>query len=134
LKRKIVVLDTGFFEIYFSRFNKQGENLMSDIIQQKVEAYTTYLNITEFYYINKRIEDEESTLTKINAIFNSKIKVIPINKKLAIRAGELKAKYKDILSIVDAYVIALAEMKRGEIITTDNGIKRVYKDIILIEK
>jgi len=129
-----VVLDTGFFEIYFSRFNKQGENLMSDIIQQKVEAYTTYLNITEFYYINRRIEDEESTLTKINAIFNSKIKVIPINKKLAIRAGELKTKYKDILSIVDAYVIALAEMKRGEIITTDNGIKRVYKDTILIEK
>ena len=129
-----MILDTGFFEIYFSHFNEQVENLMSEILQEKVEAYTTYLNITEFYYINRKIENEESTLIKINSIFNSKIKVVPLNKKLAIRAGELKNTYKDLLSIVDTYVIALAEMKRGEIITVDSSIAKVYKNTTVIKK
>jgi len=129
-----MILDTGFFEIYFSHFNEQVENLMSEILQEKVEAYTTYLNMTEFYYINRKIENEESTLIKINSIFNSKIKVISLNKKLAIRAGELKNTCRDLLSIVDTYVIALAEMKRGEIITVDSGIAKVYKNTTVIKK
>ena len=126
------VLDTSFLFLYFLKI-KDAINIMNEVNQQKAIAYTTYLNISEFFYISIKHEKREEVENKINIIMNSPIKIVPLNKRLALRAGEIKAKH-DFLSLVDCYVIALAEIKKAQVVTSDSSIANVYKDTILIKK
>jgi len=66
-------------------------DIMNEVNQQNTIAYTTYL-CSEFFYINIKHEKREEVENKINFIMNSPIRIVPLNKRMAIRAGELKAK------------------------------------------
>jgi len=128
---KKFVFDTSFFFLYFLK-NREAVEIMRDVINQKAVAYTTYLNISEFFYINIKREKKEEVENKINFIMNSPIRIVPLNKRMAIRAGELKAKNVS-LSLVDCYVIALAEIKKAQVVTSDSTIANVYKDSVLVK-
>ena len=47
------------------------------------------------------------------------------------RAGELRLKHPD-LSLVDCFVIALAEREGAVIYTTDSGIGKAYKNTVVL--
>jgi len=58
-------------------------DIMNEVNQQKAVAYTTYLNIFEFFYINIKHEKREEVENKINYIMNSPIIIVSLNKRLA---------------------------------------------------
>lgn len=64
-------------------------------------------------------------------ILNSPIRMVSTDRDLAMRAWELKIKYRD-LSLVDCFVIALAEREGAVIYTTDLGIGKVYKNSVVL--
>ncbi|BCS93731.1 hypothetical protein L3N51_02286 [Metallosphaera sp. J1] len=129
--RKKIVIDTGVFVNYFLKKNEKYRKAMSEIIASG-SGLTLYLNITELYYILGRLLDKESASVAISLIKNSSIKIVNIDEKLSISAGDLKLSY-DFLSIVDCYVIALAEGERAMIYTVDSSIEKVYKDTVVIK-
>jgi len=64
---------------------------------------------------------------------NSPMRIVSLNKRMALKARELKAKH-DSLSLVGCYIIALAEAKKAQIVTSDSDIPNVYQGTILIKK
>ncbi|QKR00632.1 type II toxin-antitoxin system VapC family toxin [Metallosphaera tengchongensis] len=129
--KKRVVIDTGFFFIYFSGLNDRAKELMIEIYNGSSLAMTTDLNLTEFFYNYSKIKGAEASKVKTSLILGSPIKVVPTDKDLALRAGQLKVQ-SSFLSIVDCYVISLAEREGAKIYTTDSGIKKVYANTVLL--
>ena len=126
------VFDTSFLFLYFLKI-KDAMDILNQVNQQKAIAYTIYLNISEFFYINMKHEKREEVGNKINSVMNSPIRIVSLSKRMALRAGELKAKH-DSLSLVDCYIIALAEAKKAQVVTSDSGIANVYQGSVLIRK
>lgn len=57
--------------------------------------------------------------------------MVSTTKELALRAGELKIRHRD-LSLVGCFVIALAEREGAVIYTTDSGIGKAYKNTVVL--
>jgi len=98
------VFDTSFLFLYFLEV-KDVVDIMNEVNQQKAIVHTTYLNISEFFYINLKHEKREEVENEINYIANSPIRIVSLNKRIVLRAGELKTKH-DSLPLVDCYMIA----------------------------
>ncbi|BCU68844.1 type II toxin-antitoxin system VapC family toxin [Stygiolobus caldivivus] len=129
--KKRVLFDTGFFHVYFSGLNDKAKKVVEEVYTGKSIGYTLDLNLAEFFYIYGKLKGVEETKVRLSLILNSPIKVVSTSKELALRAGEIKVEHRD-LSIVDCFVIAFAEKEGAVIYTTDSGIGRVYKNIILL--
>jgi predicted nucleic acid-binding protein len=132
LKRR-VILDTGFFLVYFFDLDPGTRRVMEEIYRGSLVAYITHLNLTEFFYLYSRKKGIDSARSRVSLVQNSPVKVALLDKGSALRAGEIKVRYP-FLSLVDSYLVALAERERASIITTDSGIAKVYGDTSLISK
>jgi len=51
---------------------------------------------------------------------DTKILTLPIDEQLTRDAGSLKCAYESNLSLVDAYIIAIARRLKGTLVTTDS--------------
>ena len=130
MKRKIL-FDTSFFHAYFGGVQGKAKEVMNEIFAGKSLGYTLDLVIAEFIYTYGRVKGIEEAKVKVSLIMNSPIKVVSTTKEIALRAGELKIKYRD-LSLVDCFVIALAEREGAVIYTTDSGIGKAYKNTVVL--
>lgn len=123
-ERLKLVLDTGILMLIL-----KGDPKVSNVVKeiaQGAKAYTTTANLIEIYYKTEEKLGKETAITWFNRIAYSKdLTISPINLKLSLRAGEIKAKYKKLISIVDAVIIALAEKENATLITTDKRLKEV---------
>jgi len=129
LRRKIL-LDTGFFHVYFSGLNEEAKKAVEEVYTGKSIGYTLDLNSAEFLYTYGKLKGIEANV-RLSLILNSPIKIVSTNKGLALRAGELKVKHQN-LSIVDCFIVAFAEKENAEIYTTDSEIGKVYKNTIIL--
>ncbi|ARM77056.1 hypothetical protein B6F84_04185 [Acidianus manzaensis] len=123
-------MDTGVLVNYFLKKEEKYRKIINEIYSEK-EGLTLYLNLTELYYVLGRIIGKEASSTVLSLIKKSPIKILSINENLSIRAGELKLSY-DFLSIVDSYLVALAEREKAKILTTDSSIAKAFKDTDLL--
>ncbi|WP_236749056.1 PIN domain-containing protein [Acidianus manzaensis] len=129
-KKEKVIIDTGVLVNYFLKKEEKYRKIINEIYSEK-EGLTLYLNLTELYYVLGRIIGKEASSTVLSLIKKSPIKILSINENLSIRAGELKLSY-DFLSIVDSYLVALAEREKAKILTTDSSIAKAFKDTDLL--
>ena len=104
---------------------------MKEAYEGKSLGYTLDLNLAEFVYVYGKLKGLEAGKAKLSVILNSPIRVVSTDRDLAMRAGELKIKNRD-LSLVDCFVIALAEREGTVIYTTDSGIGKVYKNSVVL--
>ena len=131
--KKKILLDTGFFHVYFSGSNYISKKVVEEIYANKIIAYTLDLNLAELFYTYAKVNGIQSTKTKISLILSLPIKIVSTTKDLAIKAGELKIKNNN-LSIVDCYLIALGETENAEIYTTDSEIAKIYNNTNFLER
>ncbi|BAK54456.1 type II toxin-antitoxin system VapC family toxin [Sulfurisphaera tokodaii] len=129
--RKKIIFDTSFFHVYFSGLNDETKETMEEVYMGKSQGYTIDLNLAEFLYTYGKLKGLEEARVRLSLILNSPIKIVSTNRELALRAGELKVKYQN-LSIVDCFIVALAEKENAVVYTTDSGIERVYKNTKVI--
>ncbi|MFP3234133.1 MAG: type II toxin-antitoxin system VapC family toxin [Sulfolobaceae archaeon] len=128
--RRKILLDTGFFHVYFSGLNEEAKKAVEEVYTSKSVGYTLDLNLAEFLYTYGKLKGLEANV-RLSLILNSPIKIVSTNKELALRAGELKVKHQN-LSIVDCFLVAFAEKENAEIYTTDSEIGKVYKNTITL--
>ncbi|BFH72941.1 hypothetical protein SJAV_08850 [Sulfurisphaera javensis] len=126
-KKEKVIIDTGIYINYFLKKDERYRKILQEIFTGEKEGISLFLNLTELYYVLGRLIGKESSMTAISLIRKSPIKFVNIDEDLSIRAGEIKLTY-DFLSIVDAYLIALAEREKAKIITTDSAIPKAFKN------
>ncbi|BFH74202.1 type II toxin-antitoxin system VapC family toxin [Sulfurisphaera javensis] len=126
-----MILDTGFFINYFTGKCEACRKVIEEAYANKVTCLTTYLNLTELFYLFAKRYGKESAINYLNLIKKSPINVVNLDDELVVKAGELKLKYNT-LSLVDVFIIALAEREKGKIYTTDSEISKVHKDTVLL--
>ena len=101
----------------------KGDPAIRDVIEalrRGAKAYTAAINMAELYYKTEEKLGRQVAITWFNRLVRLRNLVIfPVNIELARRAGELKAKYRRNISLVDAVIVALAEKQGGRLLTTD---------------
>jgi len=112
-------LDTGAILLYFAGDNRIKE-LFDHITTGKAEAYTSEVNIAEFYYKTCEKFGREVADIRNLSIRHSKINILGIDGKLTRIAGSIKCAYRDKISLADAYTLAATKVLGGTLITTDH--------------
>uniref|UniRef100_A0A7C1GP81 Type II toxin-antitoxin system VapC family toxin n=1 Tax=Thermofilum adornatum TaxID=1365176 RepID=A0A7C1GP81_9CREN len=118
MKKNKLVFDTGPLLLYFAG-DKQVEVLFNEINADRAEGYTSELNLAELYYKMCAKFGRKDAEVRITSFRFSKILTLPIDDQLTREAGYLKCTYGDSISLVDAYILALAKRLKGTLITTD---------------
>jgi predicted nucleic acid-binding protein len=49
---------------------------------------------------------------------------VGVDEKLAVEAAKIKHKYYSVLSLADAFLIALVKQSKATIVTTDHSVKK----------
>jgi len=122
-----LVLDTGVLMLILKGDPAVKE--VVDALRRGAEAYTATTNMAELYYKTEEKLGRQVAITWFNRLIRLRnLTIISVDTKLALRAGELKAKYGKQLSLADAIIIALAEECGGRLLTTDSRL-RVVKEV-----
>ncbi|MGB9760165.1 MAG: PIN domain-containing protein [Thermoproteota archaeon] len=118
MKKNKLVFDTGPLLLYFAE-DKRVKDFFDEITAGKAEGYTCELNIAELYYKTCEKLGREVAEVRCASIRHSKILTLPIDEQLTHDAGGLKCIHGGNLSLVDAYILAVAKRLKGTLITTD---------------
>lgn len=122
--RRKYVLDAGFLSAFFAGV-LESKRYMDEVYGKISEAYISEVNLAEFLYNYARVFGWESALVRNKLIRDSPIVVVSPDEEQTIEAARIKLKYYDRLSLADSYLVALAIVLRGVIVTTDTRIKDV---------
>lgn len=106
-----------------------GDPEIKDIIRlvrSGAEAYTAATNLAELRYKVEEKLGKEVAVTWVNRLLRTpELRVVPVDASLAVRAGELKARYRTLISLADAVALALALDLGAKLVTTDEALKDV---------
>ena len=117
------VLDSSVLLLYIAGDNRV-EELVNRINDGVAEGYMLEPCISEIYAkLNEKLG--VATANKVlEAIKNSRIKVIDVDYELMKSAGELKSIQKGKLSMIAAYMIVLAKNLNAVLVTSDETIQK----------
>ena len=90
-----------------------------------MEGYTCDLIMAELYYKTCEALGREVADIRYASLRNSAVKVVATDERLTRMAGRLKCVCRGRVSLADAYVIAVAQMLRGTLVTTDHLIEEL---------
>ena len=128
-KMRKIFLDSGIFELFF--IGRQDiKTIFNQIKNGTIIAFTLELNLCEHYYKVCEKLGKETAIIRNLSIRNTKINIIEINEQLTMSSGYFKCKYRQKLSIVDAYVSGCANINNLIIFSTDSD----FKDIKVVKK
>jgi len=107
----------------------KGDATVKDVVEtlrRGAEAYTATTNMTELYYKAEEKLGKQVAITWFNRLIRlGNLTVVPVDVKLALRAGEFKARYRQQLSLADAIIVALTEELNGCLLTTDSRLRTI---------
>ena len=85
-----------------------------------MEGCTCDLIMAELFYKTCESLGREVADIRYVSLRNSAVKVVATDERLTRMAGRLKCVCRGRISLADAYVIAVAQMLRGTLVTTDH--------------
>jgi len=89
------------------------------------DGYTCEPNLAELYYKTCEKLGRETALLRYTSLRQSALTITSPDHTLTRLAGELKCSHRPELSLVDAYIIALAKRTGSSLYTTDARIARL---------
>jgi predicted nucleic acid-binding protein len=119
-----VALDTGAMMLNFAG-DKHMRELIAGIQNGSIESHTCELNVAELFYKTCEMLGSEIAAIRTTAIRESRINVQPVGPILTERAGSLKCKYRGMISLADAYLLATSIEFRCRLVTTDTTLKKL---------
>jgi predicted nucleic acid-binding protein len=93
--------------------------MFDEVAAGRVEGYTCETNIAEFYYKTCEKFGREVAEVRHTSIRHSKMSILATDERLTRIAGGLKCVHRGKLSLADAYIVAVAKMLGGTLVTTD---------------
>jgi len=121
------IIDAGVLALYFAG-DQRVKKYFNEIFQGVSEGYLCEVNLAEFYYKTAEKLGINAADIRYEAIRVSPIKQIPVKDELTREAAKIKVKYRDKISLADAFLIALTYQVKGIALTTDPAIKEILKD------
>ena len=118
LKTSRYTFDTGPLFLYFGE-DPRVKKLLDEVESGRAEGSTCEPNLAELYYKTCEKMGRETARIRYLSVRRSKVTVFAPNENLSRLAGELKCKHRGKLSLVDAYVVAVAKEQRSVLITSD---------------
>ncbi|MGQ9515513.1 MAG: type II toxin-antitoxin system VapC family toxin [Thermoproteota archaeon] len=112
------MFDTGPLFLYFAG-DDQVKEMLGEVLSGRVEGYTCETNMAEFYYKTCEKLGREVAEVRHMAIRHSKMAILATDERLTRIAGGLKCIHRDKLSLADAYIVAVAKMLGGTLVTID---------------
>ena len=101
------------------------KSLLDDVRRGEVVGSTCEPNLAELYYKTCEKLGRETARIRYLSLRCSGLTVFSPNEVLSRSAGELKCKHRGKLSLVDAYVVAVASAERSMLITSDPRISEL---------
>jgi predicted nucleic acid-binding protein len=112
------VFDTGPLYLYFAG-EKRATDIFEEVSRGSETGHTVELNLAEFYYKTCEKLGRDTALLRYTSLRHGPLSVASPDEVLTRIAGDLKCSHESKLSLVDAYIIALARQVRGLLYTTD---------------
>jgi len=120
---RVFVLDSSVLLLYFAG-DSRVEDLVNKINDGVAEGYMLELCVSEIYAKLNEGLGYSTANKRLDAIKNSKIKVVKVDYDLMKVAGQIKSVHKGKLSMTSAYMIALAKNLNAVLVTSDDSIAK----------
>jgi predicted nucleic acid-binding protein len=124
LRTSRYTFDTGPLLLYFGE-DLRVKKLLDEVRHGKSAGSTCETNLAELYYKTCEKLGRETARVRYLSVRRSGLSVVAPNETLSRLAGELKCKHRGKLSLVDAYILAVAIEQRSTLITSDSRISEL---------
>ena len=115
------VLDSSILLLYFAG-DKRVEDMINKVNDGIGEGYMLELCVSELFTKLEEKFGYSQASKRLEAIKNSRIKVIRTDYDMMKVAGQIKSTHKGRLSMTSAYMIALAKKLDSVLVTSDDSI------------
>ena len=128
----VKILDASALMAYLEKEPgyEKVQDLLSKTSESEKRLLMTTANFGEVYYLiikDRGLEEAEKILQLLQTL---PIDTVPIDWELAKQAAVYKATQK--LGYVDCFAAALAKLRKGELVTTDEDFKVLEKEIKIV--
>ena len=120
---RVFVLDSSIPLLYFAG-DKRVEDLVNKINYGVAEGYMLELCVSELFTKLEAKFGYSIANKRLEAIKNSRIKVMGVDYELMKVAGQIKSMHKGKVPMIAAYMIALAKNLDAVLVTSDENIAR----------
>ena len=121
------LLDAGIFPLLLggdARLKPLGQELNDG----RAEVLASEVNLAEFYYKtceNRGREVAEHLYRRIRLM--KELRSLSPDEELTKRAGQLKCKYRERVSLADCFAVATAEREEAKLVTTDSELEKMAR-------
>lgn len=121
---KRYVIDAGVLSLHFIG-DGRVKPYLDEIAQGKAQAYISDVNLVEYYYKTCEKLGREIADLRYHQVRASSIIPVATDEELTWKAGEKKCKYRGRLSLADCFSLALSELKKATLLTTDSELAKI---------
>lgn len=120
---KRYVIDAGFLSLHFIG-DERVKPYFDEVAQGKAQAYISDVNLAEYYYKTCEKLGKEIADLRYHQVRASGVVPVATDEGLTWKAGEKKCKYRGRLSLADCFSLALSELKKATLLTTDSELAK----------
>jgi len=118
------VVDAGALFLYFID-DERVKPYFDEVVQDRAQGFICDVNLAEYYYKTCEKLGKDIADVRYHQIRGSDVGLIATDEELTRKAGEKKCKYKGKLSLADCFCLALSELKKATLLTTDSELAKV---------
>jgi len=123
----------SFALIAFFTGEPEGEKVkeaLRECLQGKAQGFLSVINWGEIFYIIARKKGQKLAQEILEKIENYSLEIIEADKDLTLEAARIKARYP--LAYADCFALALAKLKKAELLTGDPEFKKAAREKVKI--
>jgi predicted nucleic acid-binding protein len=121
---KRYVIDAGVLFLHFID-DERVRSHFDEVAEGKAQAFISDVNLAEYYYKTCEKLGREIADLRYHQVRGSSVEPIATDEELTWKAGEKKCKYRGRLSLADCFSLALSELKKATLLTTDSELAKV---------
>jgi len=124
---KRYVVDAGVLFLYLAG-DERVKPYFDEVVEGRAQAFISDVNLAEYYYKTCEKLGKEVADLRYHQVRGSDIQPVATDELLTWKAGEKKCRFSGRLSLADCFSLALSELKKATLLTTDSELARV-KDV-----
>lgn len=117
--KKTYIFDTSAILTYLE--DEDGADYVEDLLTEAEVGNSTilisFISLTEIFYITAREKGESVAQKRVELIQSLAVEIEESNNTINVAAGKLKANHR--ISLADAFIGALAEIRNGMLVHKD---------------
>lgn len=121
--RKYVV-DAGVLFLYFIG-DERVKPYFDEVASGRAQGFICDVNLAEYYYKTCEKLGKDVADVRYYQIRESDVRAFATDQVLTKNAGEKKCKYRGKLSLADCFSLALSELMKATLLTTDSELAKV---------